>query len=160
MGDRTAMSPTLTTLDPSFDTEAAAILAACTEERTVEQGRVVLDAARMDPKSTVHGLFADGRLAGVYVLRRATMMNEIPYLAIAEAERRRGHGRMCLFDALLRSGKRPLVVEADDQTLPFYKAVGFKLVGKRKGPNGAPRYRLGWHAPLPRPDGTPGEARC
>lgn len=156
----TIMGPTVKTLDPSLDEEAADILAACTSEGTVEQGRAVVNDARMDPNSSLFGLFVDGRLAGAYVLRKATMMNEISSLAIAAEHRRRGHGRMCLYDALLRSGKRPLVVETDDEALPFYKAVGFKMVGKRKGPDGSARYRLGWHAPLPKPDGTPGEVPC
>jgi ribosomal protein S18 acetylase RimI-like enzyme len=156
----TIPGPTVKPLDPSFDEEAAVILSACTPEGTVEQGRAVINNARVDPDSSLFGLFVDGRLEGAYVLRKATMMNEIPFLAVATEHRRHGHGRMCLFDALLRSGKRPLVVETGEETLPFYKAVGFKMVGKRKGPDGSARYRLGWHAPLPKADGTPGEAPC
>ena len=156
----TIPGPTVKPLDPSLDQEAAVILAACTPEGTVEQGRAVVSEARSDPNSSLLGLFVDGGLAGAYVLRKATMMNEIPVLAVAAEHRRHGHGRMCLFDALLRSGKRPLVVETSEATLPFYKAVGFKMVGKRKGADGAARYRLGWHAPLPKADGTPGEAPC
>lgn len=156
----TIAGPTVKTLDPAFDEAAARILAAATFEGTPERGRAVVDEARGDEQSALYGLFVDGELAGAYVLRKATMMNEISHLAIAEGQRRRGHGRMCLFDALLRSGKRPLVVETDDDALGFYKRVGFKLVGKRKHPSGAVRYRLGWHAPLPKPDGTPGTEPC
>jgi ribosomal protein S18 acetylase RimI-like enzyme len=156
----TTSGPTVKALDPAFDEDAAIIIAACTVEGTVERGRAVVHEARSDPKSELFGLFVDGRLVGAYVLRKATMMNEIPFLAIAPEHRRQGHGRMCLFDALLRSGKRPLVVETDDEALPFYKAVGFKMVGKRKGPDGSPRYRLGWHAPIPKPGGAPGEVVC
>jgi ribosomal protein S18 acetylase RimI-like enzyme len=156
----TSTGPTVRALDPAFDNAAAAILAASTYEGTPERGRTVVEEARSDPKSELYGLFVDGELAGAYVLRKATMMNEISNLAIAPEHRRRGHGRMCLFDALLRSGKRPLVVETDDDALGFYRAVGFKMVGKRKHPSGATRYRLGWHAPLPKADGTPGNVPC
>jgi hypothetical protein len=93
-------------------------------------------------------------------MRKVQLANEINYLAIAPGHERRGHGKMCLYDALLRSGRRPLVVEADDGSVDFFKACGFKLVGKRKGPDGAPRYRLGWHAPIPKPGGAPGEVVC
>jgi hypothetical protein len=46
-----------------------------------------------------------------------------------------------------RSGRRPLVAETDEEGLGFYKACGFKMVGRRKHPSGAVRYRIGWHAP-------------
>lgn len=155
----TIAGPTVKPLDPVDDEAAAAILAACDPDGSVARGRAWVRAARGDADSTLLGVFADGELVGVYVLQRVTMMNEIPLLAIAPEHRRKGLGRMCLYDALLRSGRRPLVVQADDATLPFFKAVGFKLVGKRKGPGGAPRYRLGWHAPMPNPN-RPGENIC
>jgi hypothetical protein len=68
---------------------------------------------------------------------------------------------MCLYDALLRSGKRPVVVECDERCFPFFRAVGFKLVGKRKTADGSARYRLGWHAPRPKAPGEPeGPGHC
>jgi ribosomal protein S18 acetylase RimI-like enzyme len=136
-------------LDPERDEAAAAIVASATGEGTVERGRAVVSEARGDPDAAVYGLTVGGELAAVYVLRKVSLMNEIACLAVAEGQRRQGHGRACLYDALLRSGRRPLVVETDDETVGFYKACGFKLVGKRKRPDGVVRYRLGWHAPLP-----------
>jgi ribosomal protein S18 acetylase RimI-like enzyme len=138
-------------LDPGRDKVAAAILAAATGAGTVERGRAVLAEARNDPNAAVYGLTVGDELAAVYVLRKVSLMNEIACLAVAEGHRRQGHGRACLHDALLRSGRRPLVVETDEAGLGFYKACGFKLVGKRKRPDGGVRYRLGWHAPLPKP---------
>jgi ribosomal protein S18 acetylase RimI-like enzyme len=138
-------------LDPKRDDVAAAVLASTMGEGTIERGRAVIAEARNDPDAAVYGLIVDAELAAVYVLRKVTLMNEIACLAVAEGHRRRGHGRACLYDALLRSGRRPLVVETDDDAVGFYKACGFKLVGKRKRPDGTVRYRLGWHAPLPKP---------
>ena len=51
------------------------------------------------------------------------------------------------------------MVEADETGFAFYKAIGFKMVGKRKRPDGTVRYRLGWHAPMPSPDGS-GTVKC
>jgi ribosomal protein S18 acetylase RimI-like enzyme len=138
-------------LDPGRDEAAAAVLAAATGAGTIEGGRAIIAEARNDPTAAVYGLTVDGELAAVYILRKVTLMNEIACLAVVEAHRRRGHGRACLYDALLRSGRRPLVVETDDESVGFYKACGFKLVGKRKRSDGGVRYRLGWHAPLPKP---------
>jgi ribosomal protein S18 acetylase RimI-like enzyme len=146
-----AIAVSIAPLEPAREEAAAAILAACTFEGTVERGRAVIAEARRDPKAEVYGLTAGGELAAVYVLRKVRLINEIASLAVAEGHRRRGHGRACLYDALLRSGRRPLVVETDDEALGFYKACGFKLVGKRKRPDGVVRYRLGWHAPSPKP---------
>jgi hypothetical protein len=39
------------------------------------------------------------------------------------------------------------VAETDEDGLGFYKACGFKLVGRRTHPSGTFRYRVGWHAP-------------
>jgi ribosomal protein S18 acetylase RimI-like enzyme len=111
----------------------------------------LLAAAREDPESEVYGLTVKGELVAAYVLKKIPLSLEVTALAVAPAHRRQGHGRACLTDALRRAGKRPLVVETDEAGLPFYKAVGFKVVGRRKGPGGTPRYRLGWHAPRLRP---------
>lgn len=136
-------------LDPDREPEAATILAAATGGGSPTVGAAVLAAARRDPETEVFGRVDRGELVAVYTLRRAGLSMEIPLLAVAPAHRRRGHGRACLTDALARAGKRPLVAETDDGGLPFYRAVGFKLVGKRRDPSGAVRYRLGWHAPRP-----------
>ena len=152
MTDMVSAKPTVVIkyLLPEQDESAAAILAPATGAGTVEQARDVIAAARTDPDTELFGLNIDGELAGVYLLHKVTLMNEITHLAIAERFRRQGHGRACLYDALLRSGRRPLVVETDDDAVGFYKRCGFKLVGKRKHPSGTIRYRLGWHAPLPK----------
>jgi ribosomal protein S18 acetylase RimI-like enzyme len=141
----------IASLDPARDEAAAAILALATGTGRIERGREVIAGARSDPDAAIYGLSVGGALVAVYVLRKATLMNEIACLAVAEGHRRQGHGRACLYDALLRSGRRPLVVETDDDAVGFYKACGFKLVGKRKRPDGVVRYRLGWHAPLTKP---------
>ena len=94
----------------------------------------------------------DGRIVGGYLMIQIPMANEIVLLAIDPAYRRRGLGRMCCMDALFRSGKRPLVLTANDASLGFVRTVGFKLVGKRKQPDGSMLTRLGWHAPRPKSD--------
>jgi hypothetical protein len=55
-------------------------------------------------------------------------------------------------DALFRSGKRPLVLTANDESVGFARSVGFKIVGKRRQPDGSSLTRLGWHAPRPSDD--------
>ena len=94
----------------------------------------------------------DGVVVGGYLMIGIPMANEIILLAINPEYRRRGFGRMCCMDALFRSGKRPLVLTASDTSVDFAKAVGFKLVGKRKQPDGTVLTRLGWHAPRPKSD--------
>ncbi|CAA9537045.1 MAG: hypothetical protein AVDCRST_MAG49-419 [uncultured Thermomicrobiales bacterium] len=129
------------------DEAAAAILAAATGAGTVEEGRRRLAAARTDDGSAVYGLTSGGDLVAVYILTKVHLAMELSAVAVAEGHRRRGHGRAALEDALRRSGNRPLVAETDDDGVGFYRACGFKLVGKRRGPGGVTRYRLGWHAP-------------
>jgi len=131
----------------SRDAEAAAILADATGAGTPEAAQAVLDEARAGGQDRVFGALLKGELVAAYALRRDGMANEIAIIGVAGGHRRRGIGRMLLQDALRRSGRRPLVAETDEEGLAFYKACGFKLVGRRKHPSGTFRYRVGWHAP-------------
>lgn len=129
------------------DAEAAAILADATGEGTAEAGQRAIDDARAEAPNRVFGGIMDGKLVGVYTLRRDGMANAIGHIAVAKDHRKRGIGRALLTDALRRSGRRPLVAETDEEGLGFYKACGFKMVGRRKQPSGEFRYRIGWHEP-------------
>ena len=99
-----------------------------------------------------YAVTVNGVVVGGYLMVGIPMANEIVLLAIDPNYRFRGYGRMCCMDALFRSGKRPLVLTANDASVGFAKAVGFKLVGKRKQPDGTTLTRLGWHAPRPKND--------
>jgi ribosomal protein S18 acetylase RimI-like enzyme len=149
----------ITALDPVLDDQAALLLARCPALGTVAVAADAIASARGNESSSLFGVVHDGNLVGAYLLRKVTMSNEIASLAISPEFERHGFGKMCLYDALFRSGKRPLVVVADDSNVAFFKHCGFKLVGKRKSPDGSPRYRLGWHAPIPKP-GEPGKVIC
>ena len=109
-------------------------------------------AALADKQPQVFAVTLDGKVVGGYLMAQIPMANEIVLLAIDPACRLRGLGRMCCMDALFRSGKRPLVLTANDASLGFARTVGFKLVGKRKQPDGSMLTRLGWHAPRPKSD--------
>ncbi len=141
----------------SDDEAAAGVLAACSREGTRAAGRALVARVRSDPDAELYGLAFQGQVLLAYVLRRAPMSMELTHIAVAPALRRQGLGRATLADAIQRAGARPLVAEVDDAALPFFKACGFKLFGKRKAPDGATRYRLGAHAPRPRPSVTPKE---
>lgn len=149
----TIASPTIAPLDPGLDEEAAAMLVEIVPGRTIERAREEIAAARSEDDQQILGLREGERLAAIYILRKHGLANEISYLVVAPAERRKGHGRMCLYDALLRSGRRPLVLQTLESELPFYKKVGFKIVARRKDDEGRVVYRLGWHAPMPTADG-------
>lgn len=110
-----------------------------------------------DERVTVAGWREGERLVAAYVIRRVSLMNEVEIVAVAPDRWRQGLGRAAMQDALRRSGKRPLAVEADAGAAPFFKRIGFKIVGKRRQPDGSLRERLGWHAPGLR-HATPGDA--
>jgi GNAT superfamily N-acetyltransferase len=115
-----------------------------------EEARTQIAALRTDPDVAIHGIVIDEEPVAVVAMRKASMSNEIALLAVAPVHRRQGLARRCLSDALRRSGRRPLVVEADEACTEFYKKVGFKIIGRRSDPAGGFRYRLGWHAPRPK----------
>lgn len=129
------------------DGEAAAILADATGAGTPEAARERIASAREEAPDRVFGGLVQGKLVGAYTLRRDGMANLVDIIAVAPDHRRRGIGKSLLKDALRRSGRRPLVAETDEDGLAFYRACGFKMVGRRKQPDGSFRYRIGWHAP-------------
>ena len=75
--------------------------------------------ALMDKQPQAFAVTLDGRVVGGYLMIHIPMANEIVLLAIDPAYRRRGLGRMCCMDALFRSGKRPLVLTANDASVGF-----------------------------------------
>lgn len=134
-------------LPASRDADAAAILADATGDGTPEAAQEKLDEARSGGDDRVIGASLNGELVAAYTLVRDGMANQIGLIGVHPDHRRRGIGRALLQDALRRSGRRPLTAETDEEGLPFYKACGFKMVGRRKHPSGTFRYRIGWHAP-------------
>lgn len=145
-------------LAPGHDAVAARILASCAPDRSAEGGQQILAAVRADPHCEIYGVFAGNELAAVCVLKTIPFARELAYLVVRENYQGRGIGRACLADAVRRSGRRPLTVEATEETRGFYQAHGFRLIGKRRGADGSVRYRLGWHAPRPQPAPGKGEA--
>lgn len=136
-------------LSPSDDASAARILAEATGEGTPEAAQIRIDQARSAGDDRVVGGWLNDNLIGAYTLERDGMANEVRLIAVAPDHRKQGFGKVMLYDALRRSGRRPLTAETDDESLGFYKACGFKMVGRRKHPSGVFRYRVGWHAPKP-----------
>ena len=150
---QTATSPVIRAIPADRAEAAAGVLAACFGgDRNAARAR--LDCALTEEGTTLLAAWEGDALVAVYVLEKVGFTNEVTAIAVAPAYRRRGIGRMCLYDALLRSAKRPLVIGVDEAALPFVKAVGFKMVGRLKRPEGSVRYRMGWHAPMPQPDGS------
>jgi GNAT superfamily N-acetyltransferase len=141
-------------LDSRHDEAVARDLVAEIAGSLVEAQQLV-SALRTDPAVTTYGIVKDGAPVAVIAVRKASMANEIALLVVAPEHRGKGLAKRCLSDALRRSGRRPLTVEADEVCTEFYKAHGFKIVGRRPDPNGGFRYRLGWHAPTPRTTGLP-----
>jgi ribosomal protein S18 acetylase RimI-like enzyme len=158
--ERVITSPVVRPLDQTHDEAAAAILVDAVYERTIERAREIIAGARQNPDASLYGLYVDDELQGMYIVCKQGLANDVSYLAIRSDHRRQGHGRMCLHDALLRSGRRPLTLQTLESELPFYKKVGFRIVSRRNDEYGRTVYRLGWHAPIPKPGGAPGEVVC
>ena len=141
--------PAFKPLDAELDDAAGVLLDSCPELLAGMTGRDRIAASRLDPDTDLFGLAMDGQLAAIYALRRAHLMNELELLVVAEPMRGQGIGKAALSDAVRRSGRRPLALECSEALRPYFLKNGYKMVGKRKGPNGEPRYRLGAHAPRP-----------
>ncbi|HEU0165654.1 MAG TPA: GNAT family N-acetyltransferase, partial [Thermomicrobiales bacterium] len=113
------------------DAAAAIILAPATGAGTAKAALAKIIELRAEEKAGFYGGYINGELIGAYGMRRDGMANTIAIIAVREDFRRKGIGRALLTDALYRSARRPLTAETDDEGLAFYKACGFKLVGRR-----------------------------
>ena len=122
-------------------------------------GMPAIDRSEIADQSVRALAVFDGEdIVGGYLLESIPHANEIVAMAVDPAVRGQGIGRLMCMDALFRSGKRPLVLTANDASAGFAGAVGFKIVGKRRQPDGSSLTRLGWHAP--RPSDAPGGGVC
>jgi GNAT superfamily N-acetyltransferase len=135
----------------------------------VEELCDLLDAWRDSMPAIDHKIVARGQMTalavfdgedvvGGYLFETVPHANEIIALAVRPDVRRQGIGRLMCMDALFRSGKRPLVLTANDESVGFAQSVGFKIVGRRRQADGGFLTRLGWHAP--RPSDTPKGGAC
>jgi predicted N-acetyltransferase YhbS len=145
-------------IDPSSDFEIRAITPADHDATaallrqlpgidTDEAARALIQSILETPKAAMLVAFQHRELVAVYALRRDGLANDLAVIAVRPDKQRRGIGRLLLQDALRRSGKRPLAAQTPEATLGFFKACGFKLVGRRVQPSGAVHFRVGWHAP-------------
>jgi GNAT superfamily N-acetyltransferase len=141
----------LTPIGAERDEEIAAIIAAARADGSLDRGREIVAEARSTPDATIRGLITDDQLAAVYLMQKAGAANEIRALAAAPDHRGQGYEQLLLVDSFAQTGKRPLVVEASEGGRAFYQQAGFKLVGRRRQPDGQFRYRLGRHAPRVKP---------
>jgi hypothetical protein len=79
-------------LEPGHDAAAAAILAPCAPDRSVEGGQQLLAAVRADPHGEIYGLFSGNELAAVYVLKTIPFARELVCLVVREATGGAGWG--------------------------------------------------------------------
>jgi GNAT superfamily N-acetyltransferase len=134
-------------MEPAELDAVAELLADATSEGTVEAARNALESHQQAQGAAIFIVTLAGDLIGAYIMAPAQMSVEVVLFAVRKDMRRRGLGRIIMQDALRRAGHRPMVVETGEATMPFFTAIGFKKFGRRNGPNGEVRYRVGWHTP-------------
>ncbi len=134
-------------LTASADDDVARLLTGHPGIAGPDAARALREAIAAKPKAAFFGAYRAGALIAMYALTKDGLANDLPTIVVEPAHRRQGLGRMLLQDALRRSGKRPLVAQTPEAILPFFKACGFKMVGRRVQPSGEVQFRVGWHAP-------------
>lgn len=133
--------------EPGDRSLVAMILADATPEGSEEAASRVIAEHEVIEGSAFFLVYLNGLPIAAYILSPAQMSVEMPLIAVRKEMRRRGIGTIIIQDALRRAGNRPVVAETPEEMMPFFTAVGFKKFGRRKGPNGEPRFRVGWHTP-------------
>ncbi|HEU0116342.1 MAG TPA: hypothetical protein VFQ80_16755 [Thermomicrobiales bacterium] len=130
-------------LPPARDAEAAALVAASGREA---EPTALLAALRADPAAALYGVVKDDALVAVYGLKKIGLTLELRPLAAAS----NWDEWLALKEAVARAGKWSVVVETTEADAATYLQMGFRKVSRRRGPDGEPRYRLGWHTPTRR----------
>lgn len=141
------LAPGWSDLLPEDEPLAASLLAECPLLGSSQAALQAIAAVRSAPEGGVYGWREDGRLIAVYGLHKQGMSFAMPWLAVDPARRGQRYGKSALVDALRRSGRMPMTVEADDALVGWFQRTGFKIVGRKPLPSGGYRYRLGWYAP-------------
>ena len=134
-------------IDPIFDAQAANLLEGWTTFLGFQDREAMIESLRGDEAVSLYGVTVNEDLVVAIVTRQVHLMDELVAIAVREDFRGHGIGELALADTIRRSGRRPLVVECPDAIRPWFLNKGFKMVGRRTGPNGEIRYRLGAHAP-------------
>ncbi len=107
-------------------------------------------ALRNDPDMTIVAAMEGGKPIAISVLRKVGVTTELLLVATdPDGDPTRQLDLAAVRDAGDRVGRRPLTVETNAQSLEWYTSLGFKLVGKKKRPDGTWTYRLGWHGARP-----------
>jgi hypothetical protein len=134
-------------MEPQDRALAAMILADANPEGTEEAAARVIAQHEATEGSAIFLVYLNGLPIASFILAPAQMSIEMPLIAVRTEMRRRGIGTIIARDAVRRAGHRPVVTETPEALMPFFTHVGFKKFGRRKGPNGEVRYRVGWHTP-------------
>lgn len=85
--------------------------------------------------------FADEHLAGVIGYAKRNTDLEISHLAVRETMRRQGMARALIEAVSHRNGAVELVAETDDESVGFYRAIGFSAEALPRDVNRAQRFR-------------------
>jgi GNAT superfamily N-acetyltransferase len=123
------------------------ILADATPEATTDAAHSLIEEHEAIDGSATFLVSMNGLPVAAYMLTPAHMSIELPLIAVRKEMRRKGIGTIVMQDALRRAGQRPLVLETPEAIMPFFTTLGFKKFGRRTGPDGSWRFRLGWHTP-------------
>lgn len=134
-------------MEPGDRTLAAMLLADATAEGTEEAAARVIDTYAATEGAAIFLVYLNGLPIAAFILAPARMSVELPLIAVRREMRRRGIGTILARDAVRRAGNRPVVSETPEALLPFFTHVGFKKFGRRTGPGGEVRWRVGWHTP-------------
>jgi hypothetical protein len=150
MGEQERIDPVYRTYAPEDELAAARMIVAAMPGASLEGASGFLRAMASDDLASVFVTPEAGDLLALYVLRKNGVVTDLLLIVVdPDADPAAGLERLAVKDAAGRIGRRPLTVETGERAVEWYKSLGFKMVGKRKKPDGSVSYRLGWHGPKP-----------
>ncbi|MFM9107058.1 MAG: hypothetical protein ACKOWF_10220 [Chloroflexota bacterium] len=135
---------------PEDELAAARMIVAAMPGAALSGAHSFLRAMAEDDLASVYVAPEAGDLLALYVVRKNGLATDLLLIVVdQDADPELQLERLAVRDAGARIGRRPLTVETSERALDWYRGLGFKLVGKRRKPDGSVGYRLGWHAPKP-----------
>ena len=126
--------------------ELIALSVGCPTVEKLERVRAVYT----EPDRGLAAAFVSGLIAGAIGYRRRDTELEITHLAVREDSRRQGVARALIAAVLRRQADCEPIAETDDETVGFYRAVGFRTEALPREIDRAQR----WRCRLLRGEGT------
>ncbi|MFI2856723.1 GNAT family N-acetyltransferase [Paenibacillus sp. JSM ZJ436] len=101
----------------------------------------VVDSYRRGHGMELYGYEEEGVLLGILGVEMNGSEMVIKHIAVLPENRGKDYGRGMLMELMLQKSPERVIAEADEDTVGFYRSIGFQIYSLGEGYPGAERFR-------------------